>query len=453
MQKPELAIVIGGSMGGLLTARVLSDHYRKVVILERDQFPPIGENRRGVPQGRHTHGLLASGSNVIERHFPGIAKELIAAGAVSGDIVQESRWFSEGACLARFKSGLEGLLMTRPLLEGTVRQRLLALPNVEARPGVHVEGLTVSDDRKRVTGITAAGASIPADLVVDTSGRGSDSPQWLEALGYTKPVEERVEVALAYTTRFFRRHKKQLNGDIAVIVPPTPQGKRGGVLLAQEGDRWTLTLIGHFGNAAPPELPGFIEYARTLPAPYIYEVIRESEPLGDAMTARFPASMRRRYEKLDRFPEGYLVFGDAISSFNPIYGQGMSVAALESLELDAALAEGPNDLARRFFQRAGKVVDIPWSISVGNDLRMPETVGPRNAGVSFINWYMSRLHRSAHTDPVTAMAFFRVANLLAPPPSVMHPKVALRVLAGNLKRRPQPPQPQSSRQAAAGGPS
>ena len=450
MQKPGLAIVMGGSMGGLLAARVLADYYQQVTILERDEFPQIGENRRGVPQGRHTHGLLASGRSVLERLFPGISDELIAAGAIAGDIVQDSRWFNEGACLARFKSGLHGLLMTRPLLEGVVRKRALALANIDARQGFQVDGLAVSGDGTRVTGVKGAGGELRADLVVDTSGRGSNSPQWLEALGYAKPVEERVEVALAYTTRFFRRRRSQLNGDTAVIVPPTPQGKRGGVMLAQEGDRWTVTLIGHFGHAAPTELEGFVEYARTLPAPYIHEVVRESEPASEPMTARFPASMRRRYEKLERFPEGYLVFGDAISSFNPIYGQGMSVAALEAVELQAALGEGPQDLARRFFRRAGALVDIPWSISVGNDLRMPETVGPRNAGVSFINWYMSKLHKAAHTDEVVAMAFFQVANLLAPPPSVMHPKVAWRVLKGNMGRQKAAPA-ESARPAAAGG--
>jgi hypothetical protein len=231
-----------------------------------------------------------------------------------------------------------------------------------------------------------------------------------------------------------------------VVVPPTPEGKRGGVMLAQEGDRWTVTLIGHHGQVAPLEVDGFVEYARTIPAPYIHEVIQHAEPLGEATSARFPHSLRRRYEKLDRFPEGYLVFGDAISSFNPIYGQGMSVAALESIELAASLAEGSDGLARRFFQRAAKVVDMPWAISVGNDLRMPETVGPRNAGVNFINWYMSKLHRAAHTDPVTALAFFQVANLLAPPPSILKPNVAWRVLVGNMKARPKPVQ----RAAAAG---
>lgn len=207
-------------------------------------------------------------------------------------------------------------------------------------------------------------------------------------------------------------------------------------MVAQEGDRWTVTLIAHFGNYAPLDLPGFIEFSRTIPAPYIYDVIRNAEPLGEPASARFPASTRRRYEKLDRFPESYLVMGDSICSFNPIYGQGMSVAALESMELAQALSDTSDGLAGRLFARLAKVVDIPWAIAVGNDLRMPEAVGPRNAGVSFINWYMSKLNKAAHHDPVTALAFHKVANLLAPPPSVMHPKVAARVLWANLKGLP-----------------
>ena len=203
-------------------------------------------------------------------------------------------------------------------------------------------------------------------------------------------------------------------------------------MLAQEGNRWTVTLISHFCQAAPPDLPGYIEFARKLPAPYICDVISQAEPVSDPATARFPANLRRRYELLDRFPEGYLVFGDAISSFNPIYGQGMSVAALQSEELAASLAEGGNDLAKRFFTRAAKVIDIPWSIAAGNDLRMPEATGPRNVGLNLINWYMEKLHKAAHSDAVAALAFHHVANLLAPPSSVLHPKVAARVLWRNL---------------------
>jgi 2-polyprenyl-6-methoxyphenol hydroxylase-like FAD-dependent oxidoreductase len=431
------AIAIGGSVSGLLAARVLSAHYQRVTLIERDRFPVISEQRRGVPQGRHTHGLLASGRDVLEKLFPGIGDRLIGAGAISTDIIECARWFMQGGCLARCRSGLNGILQTRPLLEGVVREEVRRLQNVEFRDNCQVEGLEATPDRASVTGVRVSGEVIPADLVVDTTGRGSDSAQWLEELGYSRPEEERVEIALAYTTRFFRRRPSQLNGDVVVIIPPTPTGKRGGVMLAQEGDRWTVTLISHFCPAAPLDLPGFIEFTRTLPAPYIHEVVHESEPVGEAASARFPHSLRRRYERLGRFPAGYLVFGDAISSFNPIYGQGMSVAALEAMELDTVLASGAAPVAPAFFQRAARVIDIPWSIAVGNDLQMPETVGPRNLGVKFINWYLTKLQRAAHHDPALAVAFHRVGNLLAPPPSLMGPANVARVLWGNVRSRRQ----------------
>jgi len=424
-------------MAGLLASRVLADHYDHVTVVERDMLPMARENRRGVPQGRHTHGLLASGSRVLETLFPGISRQLIADGAVPGDIVGNSRWFFEGSCHIRFVSGLDGLLMSRPFLEGAVRERVRQLPNVEFRENCEIDGLVTSPDRSRVTGVEIGGETLAADLVVDTAGRGSHSPEWLQAMGYPRPKEERVEIGLGYTTRFFRRHPDDLDGDLAIIIPPTPSGKCGGVMIAQEGGRWAVTLISHFRPTAPLELPGFIEFARGLPAPYIFDVIRRAEPVSEPVTMRFPASMRRRYEKMDRFPEGYLVMGDAMSSFNPIYGQGMSVAALESMELQAVLGERTARLAQRFFARASKVVDIPWSIAVGNDLRMPEATGPRTFAVKVINAYMAKLHKAAHHDPVVALSFHKVGNLLAPPPSVMHPRIALRVLFGNLRRRPQ----------------
>lgn len=449
-QNQQHAIVMGGSMAGLLAARVLSDHFQQVTLVERDPFPEGVAQRRGVPQGRHTHGLLASGSRVLEDLFPSISKELVDGGAIKGDIVRDSRWFHEGACLSRFASGLEGLLMTRPFLEGMVRNRVHAIPNVRMRDNCDVQGLAASADRSRVTGIQVNDEVLPADLVIDATGRGSRTPKWLQEMGYAEPVEDRVEISLGYTTRFFRRRPQDMNGDIAAVIPATTEGKRGGVMLAQEGDRWTVTLISHFGKPAPEELPGFIEFARTLPAPYIYQIVRNAEPLSEPVTSRFPASLRRRYEKLDRFPEGFLVFGDAISSFNPIYGQGMSVASLEAAELAKTLAEGTLGIAKRFFARAAKVVDIPWSIAVGADLRMPEAVGPRNAAINFLNWYMSKLHKAAHSDQVASLTFHHVANLLAPPESVMHPRVALRVLWRNLFRSRKMALPEASMSPVTG---
>jgi len=425
------AVVIGGSMAGLLATRALSGHFERVTLLERDQFPGQPENRRGVPQGRHSHGLLAGGRQEIERFFPGITDELVAAGALRGDIVGDTRWFFEGGCLAQFASGLEALTMSRPLLEANVRRRTMALPNVETRQDCHVEGLAAIGDQRRIIGVKTIDGLIEADLVVDATGRGSKTPAWLHELGYDSPIEQRVEVALGYTTRIFRRSPGELGGNMAAVIPPTPKGKRGGVIIAQEGDRWTVTLISHFGPHAPPDLPGFIEFAKTIPAPYIYEIVRQAEPLGDAMHAGMPASVRRRYEMLERFPEGYLVIGDAICSFNPIYGQGMTVAAQEARVLDETLRHGgTKGLSQRFFERTAKTADNPWTIAVGNDLRMPEAKGPRSTAGKFVSWYMAKLHRAAHKDRELALAFHKVSNLLAPPPSVMHPRLVWRVLVG-----------------------
>lgn len=432
--KSKHAIVIGGSMGGLLAARVLSARFEQVTLIDRDTFPEIGQHRRGVPQSIHTHGLLASGRRILDRYFPGITEDLIAHGAVEGDLLGDSRWFFEGGCLSRHTSGINGLLVSRPTLEGVVRKHLRAIANVKVIEETIVESFTTTQDRSRVNGVRLANQeTIPADLVVDASGRASHSPAWLESAAYAKPEEDRVEVGIGYTTRKFRRDLKQLNGDGAVIIPPTPEGKRGGVMLAQEGGCWTVTQFSYFGNYAPVDLEGFIEYSKTLPAPYIHEVISQSEPLCDGFSSRFPASVRKRYERLERFPRGFLVIGDAICSFNPIFGQGMSAAAQQAVALDESLAASHEANARDFFSRAAKVIDNPWSIAVGADLKIPETVGPRSAGVNFINWYISKLHKAAHTDSQASVAFVKVTNLLEPPPSIMHPRIVLRVLAASLR--------------------
>jgi flavin-dependent dehydrogenase len=427
-RRQNRAIVMGGSMAGLAAARVLSDHYNEVILVERDRFGAVGEHRRGVPQGRHAHGLLASGLYTLEGFFPGLIQEAVNGGALLIDTIRDGHFCFERGEHARFESGLDGLLISRPFLEGLVRERVRRLTNVHFREGCQVIGLVPTPDKGRVTGIRTNSEMLPADLVIDATGRGSHSPVWLETMGYGRPMEERIEINLAYATRRFRRSPDDLKGASLAVIPATPDGGKGGVMVAQEGDSWIVSLNAYCGASAPTELGAYIEFAKALPAPYIYDVISRAEPIGEAQAARIPASFRRRYERMGRFPEGYLVLGDAVCSFNPAYGQGMSVAALEAAELNRALRLGSANLARRFFAQTAKIVDVPWSIAAGNDLRISEVVGSRTPMVRFLNWYIAKLHVGARDDSSLAMAFQNVASLLAPPSSLLKPSVIARVL-------------------------
>jgi hypothetical protein len=276
---------------------------------------------------------------------------------------------------------------------------------------------------------------IEADLVVDASGRGSSSPAWLEGLGYAPPVEEKIEIGIGYTTRTYRRRPSDLNGKTAVVIAGSGPNWRNGVVLYQTEDTWIVSVGGFFGDIAADDDMLFAAYCGSLPTPEIYDIVAHAEPLSDFVSYRYPANLRRRYEKLSAFPKGYLVFGDAVCSFNPVYGQGMTVAAQEAALLQQCLEADDADLARRFFAAATAAIDVPWDIAVGNDLRHPKVQGPRPAKVRFINWYIGKLHMAARHDAVLANAFLRVANLEAPPTLLLSPANVLRVVRGNFARR------------------
>jgi 2-polyprenyl-6-methoxyphenol hydroxylase-like FAD-dependent oxidoreductase len=445
----EHALVIGASMGGLLAARALADFYRTVTVLERDTFPVSDLPRKGVPQGRHAHGLLARGRAVIEEFFPGWTEEVVACGGSCGDIAADVSWIGHGVRLTQTPSELTGLLASRPVLEGNVRRRLLKLPNVRALECCTVHGIVANSSRSAICGVQASidggqQQTIMADLVVDASGRGSPSPAWLETLGYPRPDEDRIDIGVGYTTRLYRRHPTDLDGKLAVVVAGSPPNWRSGTILFQNDDRWIVSIGGYFGDHAPADDQLFTAYAGSLPAPEIHDIVAHAEPLSDFMIYKYPANLRQRYERLTRFPQGYLVFGDALCSFNPVYGQGMTVAAQEAALLRQCLLGGDACLAQRFFAAAATAIDVPWDIAVGNDLRHPKVQGSRPLKVRFINWYIGWLHRAASRDPLLATAFLKVANLTMPPQQLLSPAIVARVLQGNLNRRP-------SRNAAGAG--
>jgi 2-polyprenyl-6-methoxyphenol hydroxylase-like FAD-dependent oxidoreductase len=434
------AVVLGGSLAGLLAARVLSDHYDEVLVVDRDDVLAAGdEPRRGVPQGPHIHALLLGGLQAVERLLPGWTEAMRARGATVGDVVSQAAWWFPHGRLAGPEAGVDGVAASRSLIEDEVRRRVAATPSVHLRGRTDVAGIVADADRRRVVGARlvdrapgSAATAVPADLVVDATGRGSRTPAWLAELGYSPPPEEQADVGVTYVTRQFRARPDDppLTAYVVTLCPPE---RRSGVLQRLEGDRWILTLAGHLGESAPTDLDGFRTYARSLPLTEIATVADTAEPLGDAVTYRFPAGRWRHYERCERLPDGLVVLGDAVCSFDPTFGQGMSSAAMQVEVLQRVLHDGGGDIGTRVAAGAADVARIPWTLATGAVRRMPG-LPPKPIAERLVDRYFSRLLRVATHDDDVAVAFLRVVNLAAQPPSLLSPRVAARVLTPGRAR-------------------
>ncbi|WP_051110270.1 FAD-dependent oxidoreductase, partial [Saccharomonospora halophila] len=430
----QRAIVLGGSIAGLLAARVLADAYADVTVVDRDRLLGVSATRRGVPQGRHVHGLLARGQQILEELFPGFTTEAVNAGVPTGDL-GGLRWFFNGRRLAPAETGLTCVSATRPVLENQIRERVAGLPNVTILERHDVLGPLTTPDGAALTGVRVrapdgdADREIEGDLVVDATGRGTRTPVWLEELGYARPAEERIRIDLTYTTRHYRlRDESKLNGDLSINPVSTPSHPRGAFFSRIENGRSVLSLTGVLGDRPPTDPDGFLEFVRSLPVPDVYEVIEDAEPLDDPVSFRYPASARRRFEWLDRLPERLLVLGDAACSFNPVYGQGMTVAAQEALTLRRHLARGVVPDPKAFQRDVASVIDAPWDISAGGDLSFPQVEGKRSVATRVSNAYIGRMQSAATRDSEVTRAYMRVAGLVEPPQTLMRPRMLMRVL-------------------------
>ena len=422
-------MVIGGSIAGLAAARVLADHFREVVVLERDRIGDVFAPRPSAPQASHVHGLLVAGERVLSRFFPGFTDDLRQGGALVARVgVDLVAYTAKGRSYNGVfhqpvprDLGVDLYCQSRMLLEGTLRRRLERLGGVEVRTGCAVSALETRGGRVaavRVEDGEASTVTLQADLVMDASGRGSRAPGWLRDLGFAAPEETVIGCGFAYASCLFQGDDSLDSIGLSFPGQP-PVVKRGALLFRIEEGRWLVSLGGRFDEKPPRDFEGFRHFARGLPHPFLYDVLADRQPLTAVSYYDYPSSRIRHYERLD-LPEGLVVAGDALCSFNPIYGQGMSAALLEvealAKVLDRRAAEGATlaGLTTEYFAAAAEVIATPWSLAASVDFQYPETTGERPAENRERGLYLRALNELAVDDLEVNRTLAEVFQLVRP---------------------------------------
>jgi len=436
----ERAVVVGAGMGGLTAAQVLANHFERVVVLDADVLPDDASDRAGVPQGKHVHLLLAGGLWALGKLFPGFEHDLARAGAVPIRIGLDIR--SETPAFTPFPQrdlGIRAYAMSRPLVELTARRRVQSNRAIEIRSRCRAQELVPRAGGAAVSGVRYEDAdgrvdTLGADLIVDASGRGTLTLRLLDAIRRQPPAETTIGVDLTYATAVFEIPAGAPSEWKGVFTIPGGDG-RGGLMLPLEGDRWILTVAGRHGVKPPGDETGFMAYVEGLRTKTIYEAIARAKRLGDIARFGFSVSTRRHYDALPELPAGLVPLGDAMCRFNPIYGQGMSVAAQEAVGLGRLLERRATErdplqgLATEFFAEAVPIIDTPWASAVIPDFAHPETRGERPENFEQTLKFALALGRLAASDADVHRLTAEVQHLLKPRSVYQDPALVQRVRA------------------------
>lgn len=432
------AIVMGGSVAGLCAAAALTEVAKSVTLLERDGDPHGAIPRKGTPQSHHAHVLLNLGARSLAALFPGVIADLHTRGAVQGDSAEICRWFIHGQWRPSFVKGLAISLQTRPMLEAALRESLQARGGVTLRFDAAIDEPIFDAGTRAVRGVRMTGGEqLDADLVVDATGRGSKSPKWLEQWGFGRPKQQQVEVGLAYVSGLFEVPRDAAPPVEAVMIyprPPTnPRGpthatnKRGGVAFHVEGDRWMVTLFGYHGDHAPTDPAAFRTWAGSLAENDIQRLLESSTSIGELRKFTYPKQVRNLYEKLPRLPGNYVVLGDAMCSFDPVFGQGMSVASAEAVVMRRLIAS--KGVRPKAIQAAfGGIIDDPWQLASAEAHLWSETHGWKPPGVGLLHKFTARMHSAAAIDNDVYSAFLDVVHLDKRPTSLFRPRLLRKIM-------------------------
>jgi flavin-dependent dehydrogenase len=428
-------VVLGGSLAGMWAAAAAAGAGARVLVVERDPAPAGPTVRAGVPQGAQPHVLLHRGVRAGECLLPGLRQDLLAAGAITVD-TGRLPWLGEFGWTPEQPS-YEVLSLTRPLFEHVVRRRVVAMPRVQVRWGTRVAGLGRDGDTWHVR--VADGSDVTAPLVVDATGRTSRLRRWLAELDVGTPAPLTVDARLGYATQLVAGgpDPRDLPG---VVLQATPQRPFGGTALPVEGRRWLVTAVG-FGHHRPPRDPaGFEAFVAALPDPALAAILHSGEAIGEIAVHRQTANQRQRYSRLPEWPDGLLAVGDALCCFDPIYGQGIAVSACQALRLRTVLAAGLKaGGARRLLRDFDRVIDFPWEVAVGQDLRMPTTADRQSwAQAAMQAWAAELWRRAVQGDRHVHQVLLQTYHLESRPLALMQPSLLASVVRGRLRRTPLP---------------
>jgi flavin-dependent dehydrogenase len=437
------AVVIGGSLAGMLAARTLAPHFERITVLERDRFPESPEPRMGVPQARHVHTLLMGGYGAIESLVPGFDAALEAAGAPQVDWPLDSRVHSQYGWWPRYPSDLVSRFGSRDLIEHTVRTLVIGTPGIVVEEGTDAIGLHATSTgvggvrvRRRDGGSDDAPDVILADLVIDASGRSSRLPAWLEEVGYPRPPEITVDPRVGYASRYYRPSSDPDPGWKLLLVRNLSPSTRGGGVYTVEGGRWIVSLGGYGSDYPPQDDTGFLAFADSLGVPDLGDALRTAEPLGPVVGYRRTVNVLRRLDRMRRWPRGLVALGDAVCGFNPIYGQGMSVAALGARLLGETwdAQAGADDTEWRFQQALARLLRGPWDLAVHEDYRFPGTLGPPRSRLAGLRaGYEDQVFRAAVSDRAVHRTFVEVLHMLRPASDLARPGTVARVAWARLR--------------------